>query len=375
MRRDDPRESVVVVPSMTLDRVVANAGGAEPGAGGALPVLPAAAAPAAAADGLRHLAADQPVDRRVLPLAAAGRHPRPRALPALPRLGRRLAAPSRSSRRSSSRPRLIAHIRDLIPEHSLSHLVPYNTTTLERDLALLLGIPMYGADPRLFPLGTKTGCRRLFGRAGVRYPAGVEDLRSRDDLEEALARAAGRSDPTSGRRWSSSTRASPAPGNAVVAPRRTCPAPGSPQERAAVAAPGRGRWSSRTPGSTVGAYLAKLAERGGIVEERVVGDELRSPSVQMRVTPLGEVEVLSTHDQVLGGPERAVLPRLPFPRGPRVCRPHHAGRTADRRRCWRPGGRARPVRRRLRHGAARRPAGTPTPSRSTCARAAPPTPS
>src|SRR4029453_18186634 len=30
--------------------------------------------------------------------------------------------------------------------------------------------------------------------------------------------------------------------------------------------------------------------------------ELRSPSVQLRVTPLGEVELLSTHDQLLGGP-------------------------------------------------------------------------
>ena len=31
------------------------------------------------------------------------------------------------------------------------------------------------------------------------------------------------------------------------------------------------------------AYVAKLAERGGIVEERVTGDEVRSPSVQLRV--------------------------------------------------------------------------------------------
>ena len=45
---------------------------------------------------------------------------------------------------------------------------------------------MYGADPRLFPLGTKTGCRRLFARAGVRYPAGREDLHSRDDLVDAV---------------------------------------------------------------------------------------------------------------------------------------------------------------------------------------------
>ena len=33
-----------------------------------------------------------------------------------------------------------------------------------------------------------------------------------------------------------------------------------------------------------------------------MGDEFRSPSVQLRVTPLGKVELLSTHDQLLGGP-------------------------------------------------------------------------
>jgi hypothetical protein len=49
-------------------------------------------------------------------------------------------------------------------------------------------------------------------------------------------------------------------------------------------------------------YLAKFSQRGGIVEERIAGVELRSPSVQLRVTPGGEVELLSTHDQMLGGP-------------------------------------------------------------------------
>ncbi len=66
----------------------------------------------------------------------------------------------------------------------------------------------------------------------------------------------------------------------------------------------------------VDTYLAKLSERGGIVEERVVGDELRSPSVQMRVTPLGEVEVLSTHDQVLGGPSGQSYLGCRFPADP-----------------------------------------------------------
>ncbi len=49
------------------------------------------------------------------------------------------------------------------------------------------------------------------------------------------------------------------------------------------------------------AYEAKFEENGGIVEERIVGEELRSPSVQLRILPDRSVELLSTHDQLLGG--------------------------------------------------------------------------
>ena len=41
---------------------------------------------------------------------------------------------------------------------------------------------------------------------------------------------------------------------------------------------------------------------------------MRSPSVQLRVNPLGELEIISTHDQVLGGPSGPGLPgRARFP--------------------------------------------------------------
>jgi hypothetical protein len=49
-------------------------------------------------------------------------------------------------------------------------------------------------------------------------------------------------------------------------------------------------------------FLALLDRRGGIVEERITGDDYRSPSVQLRASPTGDLEVLSTHDQILGGP-------------------------------------------------------------------------
>src|SRR5207342_2733785 len=53
--------------------------------------------------------------------------------------------------------------------------------------------------------------------------------------------------------------------------------------------------------------------RGGIVEERLSGREFRSPSAQLRATPLGEVELLSTHDQMLGGPSGQAYLGCRFP--------------------------------------------------------------
>ncbi len=90
------------------------------------------------------------------------------------------------SQKLLERPRLLRRIAALIPDPSLSHLVPYNTTELERDIAVTLGIPMFGADPRLVHLGTKTGCRRLFAEEGVRHPLGQEDLHTIDELADAV---------------------------------------------------------------------------------------------------------------------------------------------------------------------------------------------
>ena len=63
-------------------------------------------------------------------------------------------------------------------------------------------------------------------------------------------------------------------------------------------------------------FVAKLEERGGIVEELLSGREFRSPSAQLRVTPLGEVEALSTHDQMLGGPSGQAYLGCKFPASP-----------------------------------------------------------
>src|SRR5256714_6809573 len=84
-----------------------------------------------------------------------------------------------------ARPRLIQRIRSLIMDPDRAHLVPFNTTNREKELALRLGIPMYGADPKFFPLGTKSGCRKIFVEENGPHPLGYENLGSKEDLLEA----------------------------------------------------------------------------------------------------------------------------------------------------------------------------------------------
>jgi pheganomycin biosynthesis PGM1-like protein len=211
------------------------------------------------------------------------------------------------------RPRLIEHIRSLIPNPDRAHLVPYNTTTLERDLALELGIPMYGADPRYFYLGTKTGCRRIFAEVGVPHPLGIEDLRSEEDVVAAIVEMRSRK-PALRQVLTKLNEGISGEGNALVN-LEELPPPGASTECAAVAERVR-CMRFELADATYESYMEKLGERGGIVEERLMGEEFRSPSVQLRVTPLGRVELLSTHDQVLGGPSGQSYLGCRFPADP-----------------------------------------------------------
>jgi PGM1 C-terminal domain len=194
------------------------------------------------------------------------------------------------------RPRLLEHIRGLIADPGRAHLVPFNTTELERDLALALGIPMYGADPRFFPYGTKTGCRRLFAEQGVRHPLGREDLSSMEDVAAAIAELRAER-PGIAQVIVKLNEGVSGEGNALLAVGDLPDGAGQAELEERLR-----ELQFELPDITFDSYTEMLEKRGAVVEERITGEEFRSPSVQMRVTPLGRLEVLSTHDQLLGGP-------------------------------------------------------------------------
>ncbi len=195
-----------------------------------------------------------------------------------------------------SRPRLIERIRQAIPDPAAAHMTCFNVSALERELALALGVPIYGCDPELLPLGSKSGSRRAFREAGVAMPEGFEDLGDARDVAEGLAALKAR-DPALRRAVVKLNEGFSGEGNAVFG------FAGAPEGRALE------KWTFErlakmrfvARGMAWEAFSSKLEEMGGIVETFVEGRVKRSPSAQFRIDPTGRLDVVSTHDQVIAG--------------------------------------------------------------------------
>lgn len=212
------------------------------------------------------------------------------------------------TRKVLDRPRLLARIDRELGDKTLAHMVCFNVSPLERSLSVRLGIPIYGCDPDLLPLGSKSGGRELFRQAGVPIPDGAENLRDADDVVRALADLKSRN-PDLGKAVVKLNEGFSGEGNAVFRFK------GAPDGDALE------NWirdqlpdlAFEAKGMTWDAFQTKLAEMGGIVEAFIDGGSKRSPSVQFRIDPAGELKAISTHDQVLGGKDAQVFLGCQFP--------------------------------------------------------------
>ena len=203
------------------------------------------------------------------------------------------------------RPRVLKRLREWIAEHGPAYLTCYNTTLLERRLALELGIPLNGVDPLLLPLGTKSGSRQTFAAAGVPHPAGFEDLHTEDEIVDALCRLAEQR-PGIRRSVVKINEGFSGEGNGVFT------YPEAATDRDAVRRSLQELvWSSQQ--EHIGSFLRKYEQMGGVVEEMIEAEEVRSPSVQMRIQPDGKAVLVSSHEQVLGGKTGQVYLGCRFP--------------------------------------------------------------
>jgi hypothetical protein len=202
------------------------------------------------------------------------------------------------------RPRLLERIRAGIHDRSRAYLTVFNSTVLERKLAVLLGIPLNGVDPKLTHLGSKSGSRKVFREAGVDLPVGTEDLRSEHEVENALLDLRDRR-PGIRRAVIKLNDSFSGEGNAIFRyPEGIRRSDAQDQLR---------QIELSVPSETPPLFFEKLARMGGVVEEFIEAPEKFSPSAQVRLSPHGEVTLISTHDQILGGPTGQVFLGSSFP--------------------------------------------------------------
>ena len=197
----------------------------------------------------------------------------------------------------------LRRISEAIGDPDRAYLLPFIATPVEHELAEALGVPVDGPPAELRALGSKSGARQAARQAGVGVLPGSEDLFTVEDVTAAITALVAHR---------------PGPEGVVIKLNDCFSGLGNvileldgladplPTSKSVFCAEDE-NWPS---------YIAKIAVQGAVVEEHLRAPGLRSPSVQLRISPAGAIEVLSTHDQILGGPQNQVYIGCRFPAHP-----------------------------------------------------------
>ena len=196
-------------------------------------------------------------------------------------------------------PHVIDQVRALVDGVEHAYILPFNVTSLEGRVAELVGLPLFGARPELASLGSKTESRRAARKAGVGVLDGEEDVRSVRELAAAIQGLHARR-PNAEAAVVKLNDGFSGQGHAIVelagfSSLESAPITFIAEEES---------WPS---------YSAKVESGGAVVEQLVRVPGVVSPSVQCRITPGGAVEVISNHDQILGGLHDQVYLGCRFP--------------------------------------------------------------
>ena len=218
------------------------------------------------------------------------------------------------SQKILERPRLMERIRQALrPEKSF--MTCYNASNWEAELSVKLGVPLYAIAPDLQSWGTKSGSRQIFAESEVPHPDGSYSIWNQNDLVAAAAQLWERQ-PSLQRMVVKLNEGISGEGNALLDLKpiaSVAPPGGSYAERVAAISECLPSLRFQAKKESWENFSGRIGEIGAIVEAFVEGEIKRSPSVQGRITPNGDVEILSTHDQILGGPDGQIYLGCQFP--------------------------------------------------------------
>ncbi|MFM7087314.1 MAG: peptide ligase PGM1-related protein [Cyanobium sp.] len=223
------------------------------------------------------------------------------------------ASPRPLTEKLLERPALLRRIRELL-RPGRSFIACYVVTALEKRLSELLQVPLLGTDPALAHWGSKAGSRELFARCGVPHPPGSALVHQLDDLAEVTTEL-WEAHPGLERCVVKLNEGISGEGNALLDL-----APLQLHDAAAAQRRLRVRQALETLPMPSPLWRQLLVQQGALVEAWLAGgDALSSPSVQGTIHPAaaglggGTVEVLSTHEQILGGPGGQTYQGCSFP--------------------------------------------------------------
>ena len=214
------------------------------------------------------------------------------------------------SQKLLERPRLLERIKRALRPNS-SYMVCFNSTPLEQALSVQLNIPLFAADPVLLHWGTKSGSRQAFQDCQVPHPDGSALLWDVPTLIYAAVDLWERN-PDLLRIVIKLNEGFSGEGNAILSLDRE-QSSASLADKIAYVTNHLPAIEFESSTESWDHYSARIPQLGAIVEAFIEGEIKRSPSVQGQINPDGSVEILSTHDQILGGPSQQIYLGCHFP--------------------------------------------------------------
>lgn len=225
-----------------------------------------------------------------------------------------------------SQPDKIDEIKSHIADCKTTCIRCYNSTDYENQIAVKLGIPLYGIDSKLNYFGTKSGSIYTFKKNNIPMIDGFSDLKNQQDIIKAIAKLilkyprqqkliikiedfpAGEGNVifdiaklrkiTDGDLNKTSKIA-----NCVKKYLHQCSQQGE--------QPSGKKFSYYFPAAKD--YFCQFDKTGGIVELYIDAKEKYSPSCQIRILPNKKITILSTHEQVLTGKYKTEYIGCSFP--------------------------------------------------------------